>query len=87
VKEKLQTPAQRVANAVWLRDQIARLITSCDERIEEDERLAAWARGDEGALVRARIEFHEHWRRQLQRILRGKTLAEDLRTTIEKASP
>lgn len=78
MKEKPQTPSQRVANPVWLRSQIGKLVRDCDENIEEDTRRANQARGDERAMYLARVESHRHWKRQLERILRGKTIGEDL---------
>ena len=68
MREKQQTPAQRVTNPVWLRDQITKLVRECSENIEEDSKLAQTER----------VEVHCHWKRQLERILRGKTAHEDL---------
>ena len=74
---KTQTPAQRVANPVWLRAQIQALVQACDDNIKEDEDLAHQARTDPTRdEYLARAEAQRHWRRQLRRILRGKTFAE-----------
>lgn len=72
--DKLQTPAQRIANAVWLRDQLAQLITRCEENIADDQALA----DKELSVVHlVRVASHRHWKRQLERILRGKTFTEE----------
>jgi len=83
VMDKLQTPAQRIANAVWLRDQLAQLITSCEENIADDQALADQARDDNRVAYLARVESHAHWKRQLERILRGKTFTEELRESVK----
>lgn len=81
---KNQTPAQRVANPVWLRAQIQRLIKECAFHIEEDQALADKARDDAGDRYLERVESHRHWKQQLERILRGKTTNEDLRALLQQ---
>jgi hypothetical protein len=84
VKEKPQTPAQRVANPVWLRDQIAKLVEDCEANILEDEKQATCAKsGAQEEKYLARAESHRHWKLQLERILRGKTLGEELREAVK----
>lgn len=78
MKEKQQTPAQRLANPVWLRAQIKDLIRSCDAHIKEDLKLASQTVDDVSARYRASVESHRHWKRQLERVLRGETLTEKL---------
>ena len=79
MKEKPQTPSQRVANPVWLREQISELIEVCDASIGEDQELADAAWDDLRDYYLSRVESHRHWRMRLERILRGKTFTEDLR--------
>ena len=83
MRDKLQTPAQRVTNPVWLRQQITKLVADCEENITEDQELAAKER-DESRRARyeASVDCHRHWRRQLERILTGKTSTEDLADTM-----
>jgi hypothetical protein len=82
VKEKRQTPAQRVANPVWLRDQITQLVKDCNENIAIDQKLADKARDDKRDMYLARVESHRYWKRTLERILHGRTFAEELRDTV-----
>lgn len=83
MKEKHQTPSQRIANPVWLRGQIAELIDDCDENIAEDQALADKERDDaRRARYEASVDCHRHWRRQLERILAGKTSTESLADTL-----
>jgi hypothetical protein len=84
VKEKQQTPAQRLANPVWLRAQIKDLIHNCDMHIKEDLKLAAQTYDDVSAQYRASVVSHRHWKRQLERVLRGETLTEKLIQSWEK---
>jgi hypothetical protein len=79
VNAKSQTSAQRIANPVWLREQIGQLLQDCYRNIEEDEELAERT-GDAAKRDKylARVESHHHWARQLKRVLRGKTSAEVL---------
>jgi hypothetical protein len=79
MKEKQQTPAQRVANPVWLRGQIAQHVKNCDDSIAIDQKLADKACDDKRALYLARVESHRYWKRTLERILHGKTFDEELR--------
>ena len=83
MKEKSQTPAQRVANPVWLREQIAKLVADCEENITEDQARADKERDDDRrARYAASVDCHRHWKRQLERILIGKTVIEDLADTL-----
>jgi hypothetical protein len=70
-------------NPVWLRQQVAELVADCDEHITADADLAS---KEHDATLRARYEAsadcHRHWKKQLARILTGKTAAEDLATTL-----
>ena len=80
---KTQTPAQRVTNPVWLRQQIAVLIADCDDNILEDQALAVKERDDgRRARYEASVDCHRHWKRQLERILTGKTSTEDIADTL-----
>lgn len=80
---KTQTTAQRVANPVWLRQQITALIADCKETIAEDRELAAKERDDtRRARYEASIDCHRHWKKQLERILTGKTDVEALADTL-----
>jgi hypothetical protein len=73
-RDKHQTRAQRVANPVWLRAQIGDLVESCEENIAEDQELADKARDDaKRGRYLERVDSHKHWKRQLERILRGET--------------
>ena len=82
--DKIQTPSQRVTNPVWLRAQIGKLIESCAENITEDQRLADQER-DETRRERylARVEGDRHWKWELERILRGKTFAEEFSASVK----
>ena len=70
---KFLTPAQRITNPVWLREQIPALIEDCNDSIKRAETLADRAHADEDKRARhlARAEGHLYWREQLWRILRG----------------
>ncbi len=82
---KRQTPAQRIANPVWLRGEIAGLIEDCAAHIEEDQELADKAcEDDTSGWFLARVSVHHHWKRQLERILRGKTSTEDLQAFLKR---
>ena len=71
---KNQTPAQRITNPVWLRQQITKLVADCEESITEDQALADKARDDvRRSRYAASVDCHRHWKRQLERILTGKT--------------
>ena len=85
MREKPQTPAQRVANPVWLRAQIERIVGACDASIEEAQALADKAYGDHRNMYLARVEIHQHWKQQLERVLRGKTLVEEIAKDLKQA--
>jgi len=82
VREKTQTPAQRVTSAEWLRSQLRRLIKECSFNIGEDQALANEARGSSRDKYLERVESHRHWKRQLERVLSGKTSNEALRESL-----
>jgi hypothetical protein len=84
VKEKRQTIAQRLSNPVWLRAQLRELIQSCDEHITEDWKLAQQTSGDVSARYLASVQSHRYWKRQLERVLRGNTFAEDLEENLAR---
>ena len=86
MRQKHQSSAQRVANPVWLRDQIKRLITDCADNIKEAQARADRAPSDEIANFLARVEIHRHWKRQLERVLRGKTNAEAWRDLLDDST-
>lgn len=71
MKEKQQTPSQRRTNPVWLRQQIERLVESCDDNIKEDLDRARQTCGDTSQAYRASASTTRHWKKQLERILRG----------------
>jgi hypothetical protein len=80
---KSQTTAQRIANPVWLRQQITGLIADCAENITEDQALAAKERDDvKRARFLASVDCHRHWKKQLERVLTGKTSIEALADTL-----
>ena len=84
MSEKRQTPAQRVANPVWLRDQIGKLVQGCDDNITEDQQLADKERDNRRRDMHlARVESHRHWKRQLERVLRGKTFMEEVAENLK----
>lgn len=83
---KKETPAQRTSNPVWLREQIQGLIEDCDDNIKEDSELAEQARDDDRTKYLARVESAEHWKRSLERILRGKTFVEDLAEGLRRGA-
>lgn len=81
---KPQTTAQRLSNPVWLREQIAALVADCESNIRDDMELADQASGDVSERYRASVQSHRHWKRQLERVLSGKTTAEDLQARIAR---
>lgn len=88
MKEKVQTPAQRVANAEWLRVQIRQLIQECTSNIREDQKLADKAIDSHlRDRAHARVESDSHWKRQLERILSGKTSQEALHERLRGFLP
>ena len=84
MREKHQTPAQRVANPVWLRDQIGKLVQDSNKNITKDQQLADNERDDaKRGRYLERVESHQHWKRQLERILRGKTFMEEVAENLK----
>jgi len=81
-KIKPQTKAQRLANPVWLRRQIAELVADCDDSIKEDLAMAKQTSGDVSTSYNASVQIHRHWKKQLERILAGKTSADELAETL-----
>lgn len=84
MKEKQQTPSQRRSNPVWLRQQIERLIARCDDDIKEDLERAGQTYGEMSQSYRASASSTRHWKKQLERILCGKTLQEDIAEDLER---
>jgi hypothetical protein len=72
-----------VHDGLLAEQQVAELVADCDEHITADADLAS---KEHDATLRARYEAsadcHRHWKKQLARILTGKTAAEDLATTL-----
>lgn len=85
VREKHQTPSQRITNAMWLRNQIQQLVKDCDSAIKEDLSRADQTYGDVSQSYRASVSSTRHWKRQLERILHGKTRAEEIAETVGQA--
>ena len=80
---KNQTPAQRITNPVWIRQQITKLVAACEENITEDQELANKAPDDvRRARYLASVDCYQHCKQQLERILTGKTALEDLADTL-----
>lgn len=69
--DKPQSNAQRLANPVWLRQQIRLLVESCSVHIKDDLANASRTCGDVSDRYRASAESHHHWKQQLERILQG----------------
>lgn len=84
MKEKHQTAAQRVANPVWLRGQIRQLIERCTADIAEYLKMADQTNGDVSDRYRASATSTRHWKRQLELILEGKTLAEEVAENLTR---
>lgn len=85
MSEKPQSHAQRVTNPVWLRKQLERLVQECDSWIELDQSFVELARtAEEREQFLARVSSHRHWKRQLERVLHGKTHVDELAEGIEK---
>lgn len=85
MKQKPQSPAQRVANPVWLRAQIQEVIDECNSNIEEDQELAYKACDDTKCeRYLERVASHWHWKCRLERILRGTTSTEDLQMFLKQ---
>ncbi len=79
------TERARRADAKWYKEQLQDLIRQADDNIKEDGDLAEMTRDDaDRAKYLARVESDTHWKRALQRVLDGKTFAEDLAETIRE---
>lgn len=85
-QEKPKPAPNRVSNPVWLREQLRELIEHCDDNIIEDQERAEKMHDD---VMRARyeasVDCHRHFRKQLSRILVGKTAMESITDTIHNA--
>ena len=77
---------RRLGTAEWYREQIRKLIESCDENIKEDKELADTALYEVRDKYVARVETAQHYRNNLARILRGRTFAEDLGESLKKGA-
>jgi len=81
---KQLTSGQRLSNPAWLRDQLREMLKDCDDNIIEDEDRAQKARDE---VMRARYEAsadcQRHFRKQISRILVGKTAFEALADFIK----
>ena len=87
MKEKHQTPSQRTTNPVWLRKQIQLLVARCDDDIREDLERAGQTYGELSQTYRASAAATRHWKKHLERILRGETVAEALADLAESVTP
>ena len=85
-QEKPKPSPNRVSNPIWLREQLRELLKDCDDNIIEDQERAEKTRDD---VMRARyeasVDSFRHFRKQLSRILVGKTAFETLADTINGA--
>jgi hypothetical protein len=61
-----------------------KLVKDCQDNIKEDQELADSCHSSESDKYLARVESHEHWKRQLERILRGSTFVEDLEEGLKR---
>ena len=87
MKDKPQSSAQRVANPVWIRSQIQKLIESCANHIKDDQALAEKERDTvRRARYEASVDCARHYKRQLERILVGKTFPEDLAELMDDSA-
>lgn len=82
-QEKPKAAPNRISNPVWLRAQLRELLADCDDNLIEDQERAEKTRDD---ITRARYEasadLYRHFRKQLSRILVGKTAIESIADTI-----
>lgn len=74
---KRQTPAQRITNPVWLRRQIEQRLREVAALIDDEQCAIDRDPGNREKYL-GRIESHRYWKRQLERILRGSTVADDV---------
>jgi hypothetical protein len=83
-RDKPLTANQRVSNAPWIREQLREILSDCDDNIIEDQERAEKARDD---VMRARyeasIDCHKHFRKQISRILVGKTAVEAIADLVQ----
>ena len=77
---------RRIADPEWYREQLKALIASCDDNIKEDSEMAEQAPSDERAKYEARVEADQHFKRSLERVLRGQTFAEALAEGLKKGA-
>jgi hypothetical protein len=73
---------ERQLQAALERNNI-KLIEDCANSIAEDQKLADQTYGDVRDRYLASIQSHRHWKRQLDRILRGKTANEDVSNFLQ----
>ena len=71
------TKHQRIANAVWLREQIAQLAKDAESNAKEDASNAKEDSPSERDTHEARAATARHYATELRRILRGLTWEED----------
>lgn len=72
-----ETPDQRVTNSRWYRTQLQDLIDECGIYVAVDHDLDVKHRGDTQVFA-ARLAMTQHFKRHLERILRGQTTYEAL---------
>jgi hypothetical protein len=82
-----QSPAQRIANAVWLRMQIQSLANDAAANAKEDAKNAEESGSDERDKYVARADTAKHYASELRRILRGLTWDEDFADRVVKSDP
>jgi hypothetical protein len=71
----VSTPAQRITNAVWLREQLRQVISECDDCITTNNDLVRTSPHEGERLVAiTKVYSTERWKRHLERVLRGETL-------------
>jgi hypothetical protein len=78
--------SRRIESVEWYREQIKKLIESCDENIKEDQELADSALYEVRDKYIARVETAQHYRKQLARVLRGRTFADDLAESLKRGA-
>jgi hypothetical protein len=68
----VNTPAQRITNAVWLREQLRQIIEQCAACIAEHSLLISQTpRESERLVAITKVKSAERWKRELERVLRG----------------
>jgi hypothetical protein len=83
-RDKPLTANQRVSNAPWIREQLREILSDCDDNIIEDQERAEKERDDAmRARYEASIDCHKHFRKQISRILVGKTAIEAIADLVK----